>query len=57
MGKNLGSILGNGVVDHGMPPGRCGSRGILGSHPLAAGCTGSAGGRTVLHGGLDYYVS
>ena len=27
-------ILGNGVVDHGMPPRPCGTRGILGSHPL-----------------------
>ena len=33
-------ILGNGVVDHGMPPRPCGTRGILGSHPLAAATRG-----------------
>lgn len=45
MGKNVGSNPRHGVVDYGMPPRPCGTRGILGSHPLAAACTGSAGGR------------
>jgi hypothetical protein len=29
-------ILGNGVVEHGMPPRPCGTQGILGSHPQHA---------------------
>jgi hypothetical protein len=51
MGKTVGSILGIGVVDHGIPA--RGSRGILGSDSFAAGCTDSACGRTVLRSGLD----
>jgi hypothetical protein len=39
MQTNVGSILDKGGVDHGMLPRRSGSRGILGSHPLAAECT------------------
>ena len=39
MQMNVGSILDKGGVDHGMLPRRSGSRGILGSHPLAAECT------------------
>jgi hypothetical protein len=54
MGKNVGSNPRNGVVDHGLPVRPCGTRGILGSHSLAAVCTGCAGGRTVLRGGLEF---
>jgi hypothetical protein len=50
MGKKWDQILGNGVVDHGMPPRPCVTRG---SHPLAAARTGSVGARTVLRG-LDF---
>ena len=54
MQMNVGSILDKGGADHGILPGRSGSRGILGSHPLAAKFTKAAGGRTMLHRGLDF---
>ena len=47
-------ILGNGVVDHGMPPRPCGTRRILRSHPLAAACTGLVRADGAPRGDLDF---
>jgi hypothetical protein len=47
-------ILGNGVVDRGMPPRPCGARRILGSHPPRS--MHGIGGRAVLRGRSDFYL-